>query len=97
MLKQVDDFQTARRTHISGTWTLVPQLVISTLHVITIAVLVLIGRYATGPRRGLKWMQILTSVAVVSSVWFSVLSTQDVSVKSYRFNVPIESFLSRYK
>jgi len=32
----------------------------------------------------------------VSSVWFSVLSTQDVSVKSSRFNVPIEAFLSRY-
>lgn len=97
MLKQVDDFQTARRNRISGTWPLVPQVVISTFLVITIAVLVLIGRYPTGPRRNLKWMQVLASVAVVSSVWFSVLSTQDVSVKSSRFNVPIESFLSRYK
>ena len=100
MLKQVDDFQTARRNRISGTWPLVPQVVISTflvITVITVAVLVLIGRYPTGPRRNLKWMQVLASVAVVSSVWFSVLSTQDVSVKSSRFNVPIESFLSRYK
>ena len=97
MLKQVDDFQTARRNRISGTWPLVPQVVIGTFLVITIAVLVLIGRYPTGPRRNLKWMQVLASVAVVSSVWFSVLSTQDVSVKSSRFNVPIESFLSRYK
>jgi hypothetical protein len=97
MLKQVDDFQTARRNRISGTWPLVPQVVIGTFLVITIAVLVLIGRYPTGPRRNLKWMQVVASVAVVSSVWFSVLSTQDVSVKSSRFNVPIESFLSRYK
>jgi glutamyl-tRNA reductase len=97
MLKQVDDFQSARRTRISGTWPLVPQVVISTFLVITLAALVLIGRYPTGPRRSLKWMQVLASVAVVSSVWFSVLSTQDVSVKSYRFNVPIESVLSRYK
>ncbi len=29
MLKQVDDFQSARRTRISGTWPLVPQVVIS--------------------------------------------------------------------
>ena len=97
MLKQVDDFQTARRNRLSGTWPLVPQVVIGTFLIITLAVLVLIGRYPTGPRRELKWMQVLTSVAVVSAVWFSVLSTQDVSVKSNRFNVPIESFLARYK
>jgi len=97
MLKQVDDFQIARRNRLSGTGPLVPQVVISTFLVITLAALVLIGRYPTGPRRDLKWMQVLTSVAVVSAVWFSVLSTQDVSVQSERFNVPIESFLARYK
>ena len=42
-------------------------------------------------------MQVFTSVAVVSVVWFFVLSTQDVSVQSERFNVSIESFLARYK
>jgi len=62
-----------------------------------LSALVLIGRYPTGPRRDMKWMQVFTSVAVVSAVWFSVLSTQDVSVQSERFNVPIESFLARYK
>jgi hypothetical protein len=97
MLKQVDDFQIARRNRLSGTWPLVPQVVIGTFLIITLAALVLIGRYPTGPRRDLKWMQVLTSVAVVSAVWFSVLSTQDVSVQSKRFNVPIESFLARYK
>lgn len=96
MLKQVDDFQSARRSRLSGTWPLVPEVVIYTFLVITIAALVLIGRYPTGPKKDLKWMQVIVSVAVVSSVWFSVLSTQDVSVKSSRFNVPIEAFLSRY-
>jgi len=97
MLKQVDDFQIARRNRLSGTWPLVPEVVIATFLVITLAALVLIGRYPTGPRRELKWMQVLTSVAIVSAVWFSVLSTQDVSVNSKRFNVPIEAFLARYK
>ncbi len=97
MLKQVDDFQIARRNRLSGSWPLVPEVVISTFLVITIAALVLIGRYPTGPRRDLKWMQVFTSVAVVSAVWFSVLSTQDVSVESERFNVPIEAFLARYR
>jgi hypothetical protein len=97
MLKQVDDFQVARRNRLSGTWPLVPHVVIGTFLIITIAALVLIGRYPTGPRRDLKWMQVFTSVAVVSAVWFSVLSTQDVSVQSKRFNVPIEAFLARYK
>jgi len=97
MLKQVDDFQIARRNRLSGTWPLVPEVVIATFLVITLAALVLIGRYPTGPRRELKWMQVLTSVAIVSAVWFSVLSTQDVSVSSKRFNVPIEAFLARYK
>jgi len=96
MLKQVDDFQSARRSRLSGTWPLVPDVVIYTFLVITVAALVLIGRYPTGPKKDLKWMQVIVSVAVVSSVWFSVLSTQDVSVKSSRFNVPIEAFLSRY-
>lgn len=97
MLKQVDDFQTIRRTRLSGTWPLVPQVVIVTLLIITLATLVLIGCYPTGPSRRLKWMQVIGSVAVVSSVWFSVLSTQDVSVNSSRFNAPIEAFLNRYK
>ena len=97
MLKQVDDFQIARRNRLSGSWPLVPEVVISTFLVITIAALVLIGRYPTGPRRDLKWMQVFTSVAVVSAVWFSVLSTQDVSVESESFNVPIEAFLARYR
>ncbi len=97
MLKQVDDFQTIRRTRLSGTWPLVPQVVIVTFLVITLATLVLIGCFPTGPSRKLKWMQVFGSVAVVSSVWFSVLSTQDVSVNSSRFNAPIEAFLSRYK
>jgi len=97
MLKQVDDFQIARRNRLSGTWPLVPEVVIATFLVITLAALVLIGRYPTGPRRELKWMQVLTSVAIVSAVWFSVLSTQDVSVNSKRFNVPIEAFLARYQ
>lgn len=97
MLKQVDDFQTIRRTRLSGTWPLVPQVVIVTFLVTTLATLVLIGCFPTGPSRRLKWMQVFVSVAVVSSVWFSVLSTQDVSVNSSRFNAPIEAFLSRYK
>jgi hypothetical protein len=97
MLKQVDDFQTIRRTRLSGTWPLVPQVVIVTFLVTTLATLVLIGCFPTGPSRRLKWMQVIGSVAVVSSVWFSVLSTQDVSVNSSRFNAPIEAFLSRYK
>jgi len=97
MLKQVDDFQTIRRARLSGTWPLVPQVVIGTFLVITLATLVLIGCYPTGPNKRLKWMQVIGSVAVVSSVWFSVLSTQDVSVNSSRFNAPIEAFLSRYK
>lgn len=97
MLKQVDDFQTIRRTRLSGTWPLVPQVVIVTFLVTTLATLVLIGCFPTGPSRKLKWMQVFGSVAVVSSVWFSVLSTQDVSVNSSRFNAPIEAFLSRYK
>jgi hypothetical protein len=74
----------------------VPEVVIYTFLVITVAALVLIGRYPTGPKKDLKWMQVIVSVAVVSSVWFSVLSTQDVSVKSSRFNVPIKAFLSSY-
>lgn len=97
MLKQVDDFQTIRRTRLSGTWPLVPQVVVVTFLVTTLATLVLIGCFPTGPSRRLKWMQVFVSVAVVSSVWFSVLSTQDVSVNSSRFNAPIEAFLSRYK
>lgn len=97
MLKQVDDFQTIRRTRLSGTWPIVPQVVIVTLLIITLATLVLIGCYPTGPSRRLKWMQVIGSVAVVSSVWFSVLSTQDVSVNSSRLNAPIEAFLNRYK
>lgn len=97
MLKQVDDFQIARRNRLSGSWPLVPEVVISTFLIITLAALVLIGRYPTGPRRDMKWMQVFTSVAVVSAVWFAVLSTQDVSVESERFNVPIEAFLARYK
>ncbi len=97
MLKQVDDFQTIRRTRLSGTRPLVPQVVIVTFLVTTLATLVLIGCFPTGPSRRLKWMQVIGSVAVVSSVWFSVLSTQDVSVNSSRFNAPIEAFLSRYK
>ena len=97
MLKQVDDFQTIRRTRLSGTWPLVPQVVIVTFLIITLATLVLIGCYPTGPSRRLKWMQVIGSVAVVSSVWFSVLSTQDVSVNSSRFIAPVEAFLNRYK
>ncbi|MCX6535567.1 MAG: hypothetical protein NT119_03315 [Actinobacteria bacterium] len=97
MLKQVDDFQTIRQTRLSGTWPLVPQVVIVTFLIITLATLVLIGCYPTGPSRRLKWMQVIGSVAVVSSVWFSVLSTQDVSVNSSRFDAPIEAFLIRYK
>jgi arginine exporter protein ArgO len=97
MLKQVDDFQTIRRTRLSGTWPIVPLVVIVTFLVITLATLVLIGCFPTGPSKKLKWMQVIGSVAVVSSVWFSVLSTQDVSVNSSRFNAPIEAFLNRYK
>jgi hypothetical protein len=97
MLQQVDDFQTARHNRLSGTWPLVPQVVIGTFFIITLAVLVLISRYPTGSSRELKWMHVFTSMAVVSAVWFSVLSTQDVSVNSSRFNGPIESFLVRYK
>ncbi len=96
MLKQVDDFQTIRRTRLSGTWPLVPQVVIGTFLIITLATLVLIGWYPTGPRKRLKLIQVVGSVAVISSVWFSVLSTQDVSAQSSRFNLPIEAFLSRY-
>jgi hypothetical protein len=96
MLNQVDDFQTSRRTRLSGTWPLVPQVVIGTFLIITLATLVLIGWYPTGPRKRLKLIQVVGSVAVISSVWFSVLSTQDVSVQSSRFNLPIEAFLSRY-
>jgi len=96
MLNQVDDFQTIRRTRLSGTWPLVPQVVIGTFLIITLATLVLIGWYPTGPRKRLKLIQVVGSVAVISSVWFSVLSTQDVSVQSSRFSLPIEAFLSRY-
>ena len=97
MLGQVDDFQVARRNRLSSTWPLVPEVVVATFVVITVALLVLIGLYPSGPRRGLKWLQVGASVAVVTGMWFAVLSTQDVSVETPRVGLPIEGFLSRYK
>lgn len=97
MLSQVDDFQVARRNRLSSTWPLVPEVVVATFVVITVALLILIGLYPGGPRRGLKWLQVGTSVAVVTGMWFAVLSTQDVSVETPRVGLPIEGFLSRYK
>lgn len=97
MLGQVDDFQVARRNRLSSTWPLVPEVVVTTFLAITVALLVLVGLYPGGPRRGLKWLQVGTSVAVVSAMWFAVLSTQDVSVETPRVGHPIEGFLTRYK
>lgn len=96
MLDQVDEFQAARRERLSTTWPLVPGVVISTFGVITLASLLLIGRFPGGSNKSLKRMQVIGSVAVVSAVWFSVLSTQDVSIKNSRFSAPIEAFVSRY-
>ena len=97
MIEQVDDFQAARRDRISVAWPMVSPVVMVTLLVLTVAVLVLIGLMPAGTRRGLKRLQVTASAVVVSAVWFSVLSTQDLSTRNPAVRAPVDAFLNRYR
>lgn len=97
MIEQVDDFQAARRDRISVAWPMVSPVVMVTLLVLTVAVLVLIGLMPAGTRRGLKLLQVTASAVVVSAVWFSVLSTQDLSTRNPAVRAPVDAFLNRYR
>lgn len=96
MLAQVDDFQAARRDRLSVAWPLVSPVVVMTLLIISVVTLILVGVYPHGGSRGFKWLQVIASTAVVGSVWFAVMSTQDISVANHMFSAPIEAFLARY-
>jgi fumarate reductase subunit D len=97
MIEEVDDFQAARRDRISVAWPMVSPVVMVTLLVLTVAVLVLIGLMPAGTRRGLKRLQVTASAVVVSAVWFSVLSTQDLSTRNPAVRAPVDAFLNRYR
>ncbi|NBN90687.1 MAG: hypothetical protein EBU67_08835 [Actinobacteria bacterium] len=97
MIDQVDDFQVARRDRVSIAWPMVSPVVMITLLVITFAVLALISLMPAGSSPRLKWLQATVSAVVVSAVWFSVLSTQDISIRNPVVRAPIDAFLNRYR
>jgi hypothetical protein len=66
------------------------------LLIVTLAALLVIGLYPSGQSRGLKWLQVLTSSAVVSAIWFAIVSSQNVTTANPAIKAPVEAFLARY-
>ena len=96
MFALVDEFQRARSDRRSTSWPVVSGVVMVSLLIVTLAALLVIGLYPSGPSRGLKWLQVLTSSAVVSAVWFAIVSSQNVTTANPAIKAPLEAFLARY-
>ena len=96
MFALVDEFQRARSDRRSTSWPVVSGVVMVSLLIVTLAALLVIGLYPSGPSRGLKWLQVLTSSAVVSAIWFAIVSSQNVTTANPAIKAPVEAFLARY-
>lgn len=97
MLVQVGEFQEARRDRISQTWPLVPDVVMLSLLLVTLATVIVVGRFPAGRSPTLKWLQVWSSATVIAAVWFAVLSTQNLTMSNPAISGPIEAFIARYK
>jgi hypothetical protein len=96
MFALVDEFQRVRSDRRSTSWPVVSGVVMASLLIVTLAALLVIGLYPSGPSRGLKWLQVLTSCAVVSAIWFAIVSSQNVTTANPAIKAPLEAFLARY-
>jgi hypothetical protein len=96
MFSLVDDFQRARSDRRSTSWPVVSDVVMVSLLIVTLAALLVIGLFPSGPSRGLKWLQVLTSSSVVSAVWFAIVSSQNVTTANPAIKAPLDAFLARY-
>jgi hypothetical protein len=96
MLSLVDQFQRSRSERRSTSWPAVSGVVMMSLLVVTLATLLVIGLYPSGPSRRLKLLQVLTSSAVVSAAWFAIISSQNVTTANPAIKAPLEAFRARY-
>ena len=97
MFALVDTFQRARSDRRSTSWPVVSGVVMVSLLIVTLASLLVIGLYPSGPNRKFKWLQVLTSASVVSAVWFAIVSSQNVTTANPAIKAPVEAFLARYR
>jgi hypothetical protein len=92
----LNTFIEARHTRISTVWPLVPETIFNALLVIALIVLVAVGLYPAGPRRWLKWVQTLTSGAIIVTVMMTVILVQVSNNTGRQFRESVDLFISYY-